>query len=182
MDGIMRGDSRDPEASTREYVQWQRGPRAKTPLEEMKGWIDTTLDHGVWLVLVFHGIEGIGYEALPTEIVRAYFDYIQERAGRLWVATFQDGAKYARERMSSKVTTRTAGEAIEVSVTHSLDPNLYDLPVTARTTVPAEWSVVKLRQGAEERWLPIHRAGGKSFVMYRIMPNAGTASLERGSR
>ena len=147
-----------------------------------QGWIDTTLDRGIWLVVVFHGIEGIGYEALPTETVRAYFDYIQERAGRLWVASFQDGAKYARERMSSKVTTQSAGNGIEVSVTHPLDPKLYDLPLTARTTVPADWKVVGFRQGQDERWLPVHRDAGNTFVMYRVMPNAGIARLEQGSR
>ena len=181
MEGILRGNPRDPKTSTREYVQWQRGPQAKTPLETMKGWVDTSLDHGVWLVLVFHGIEGIGYEALPTETVRAYFDYIQERAGRIWVATFQEGAKYARERMSSRVTTQRSGDAIEVAVTHSLDPRLYDLPLTARTTIPADWKVVRLRQGSDVRWVPIHREGGNVFLLYRIMPNGGVARLEKGS-
>jgi peptidoglycan/xylan/chitin deacetylase (PgdA/CDA1 family) len=181
MDGIMRGNSRHPKDSTREYVQWQRGPLAKTPLETMKGWVDTSLDHNAWLVLVFHGIEGIGYEALPTEIVRAYFDYIRERETRLWVATFRDGAKYVRERMSSKVTTARAGDAIEVNVTHSLDPKLYDLELTARTTIPADWNVVRFRQGDQERWLPVHREGGKTFVMYRIVPNSGVAKLEKGN-
>src|SRR5262245_52804698 len=171
MDGIMRGDSRDPKSSSREYVQWQRGPAAKTPLETMKEWIDTSLDHGLWLVLVFHGIEGIGYEALPTETVRAYFDYIQDRQGRMWIATFQDGARYARERMASKVITQRAGDAIEVSVTHSLDPKLYDLPLTARTTIPADWRVVRFRQGDQVRWLPVHREKGGTFVVYRIVPN-----------
>jgi hypothetical protein len=180
MDGIMRGDSRDPKSSTREYVQWQRGPVAKTPIETMRGWIDTSLDHGLWLVLVFHGIEGIGYEALPTETVRAYFDYIQERQGRMWIATFQDGAKYARERMASKVTTQRAGDAIEVSVTHSLDPKLYDLPLTARTTIPADWRVVRFRQGDQVRWLPIHRERGATFVIYRIVPNGAVARLDKG--
>src|SRR5262245_54547189 len=98
MDEIIRGDRRDPTGSKHDYVQWQRGPVAKESLDTMKGWIDTSLGHGIWLVLVFHGIEGIGYEALPTEIVRAYLDYIREKEGRLWVATFQDGAKYVRER------------------------------------------------------------------------------------
>ncbi|MEX2260836.1 MAG: polysaccharide deacetylase family protein [Bryobacteraceae bacterium] len=180
MDGIMRGDSRDPKSSTREYVQWQRGPHADTPLETMKGWVDTSIEGGVWLVLVFHGIEGIGYEALPTETVRAYFDYIREREGRMWVATFQDGAKYARERMNSKVTARMAGDAIEVSVSHSLDPKLYDLPLTARTAIPADWKVVRFRQGDDVRWVPVHREGGKTFVIYRIAPNGSVARLEKG--
>ena len=122
MDGIFRGDSRDPAQMTKPYVQWQRGPLSKTPLEEMTAWVDKSLATGTWLVLVIHGVEGIGWEPVPAVRLRAYFDHIKAREDRLWVATFQDAAKYARERMKSTVTTRNAGDAIEVSVTHSLDP------------------------------------------------------------
>ena len=179
MDGILRGDSKDPANSAREYMQWQRGPAARTPIETMKGWVDTSLSHGIWLVLVFHGIEGIGYEALPTEIVRAYFDYIREHEGRLWVATFQDGAKYARERVNSTVETKLAGDAIEVSVKHSLDPKLYDVPLTARTTIPGDWKIARFLQGDEIRWLPIHREEAEPYVLYRIAPNGKTGTIEK---
>src|SRR5207247_7278456 len=123
----------------------------------------------------------IGYEALTTETMRAYLDYIQEHERRLWIATFQDGAKYARERVASSVRTNLSGDAIEVSVTHSLKPDLYDLPLTARTTIPADWRVVRFRQGDEVRWLPVHREGGEPFVMYRIAPNGKVAVLEKGA-
>ena len=65
MDGIMRGNSTSPASSKREYVQWQRGPVTATTLEQMKGWVDTSLANGIWLVLVIHGIEGVGYQPLP---------------------------------------------------------------------------------------------------------------------
>jgi len=181
MEGIMRGDSRDPAVSKKEYVQWQRGPLAKTTLDDMKAWIDTSMKHGIWLVLVFHGIEGIGWEALPTETVRAYFDYIKERENRVWVATFQDASKYTRERMNSTVTSKAAGNTIEVSVKHNLDAALYNLPLTARTTIPADWKLVRFRQGDDTRWLPVHREEGKTYVMYRIAPNGQTAKLEKAS-
>jgi hypothetical protein len=182
MEGIMRSDSRDPASPKdpgKQYVQWQRGPLAKTSPETMKGWVDTTVDRGLWLVLVFHGIEGIGWEALPTETVRAYFDYIKQHEGRMWVATFQDAAKYARERVNSTVTSKLAGSVIEVSVSHKLDPKLYDVPLTARTDIPTDWKLVRFRQGEDTRWVPIHREGGKTFVTYRIAPNGKTATLEK---
>jgi peptidoglycan/xylan/chitin deacetylase (PgdA/CDA1 family) len=180
MDGILRGDSRDPTTSTKPYLQWQRGPVTATPLEEMTGWVNTSMDHGVWLVLVIHGIEKVGYQPLQTEKVRAFFDYLKQRENHLWVATYQDGAKYARERMKSTVKSTRAGDAIEVSVTHSLDPKLYDLPLTARTTVPASWTAVQVRQGKETRRVTAQREGTDSYVMYRIVPNAGPARLTRG--
>src|SRR5204863_1676015 len=76
MRGIMRGDNHDPASATNEYVQWQREARAAVTFETQKGWVDKSLEHGLWLVLVYHGFEGIGYEPLPTERVREFFDYV----------------------------------------------------------------------------------------------------------
>jgi peptidoglycan/xylan/chitin deacetylase (PgdA/CDA1 family) len=181
IEGFLRDDRSDPAASREQYVQWQRGPLSRTTLDEMKGWVDTSIGHGIWLVLVFHGIEGIGWEALTTETMRAYLDYIKGQERQLWIATFQNGAKYARERVTSTVQSKVAGEAIEVSVTHSLKPEIYDLPLTARTTIPADWRVVRLRQGNDVHWLPVHRESGEPFVLYRVVPNGTTAVLEKGA-
>ena len=178
MDGIMRGDNRDPAAMKKEYVQWQRGPRSATTLDEMTGWVEKSLATGTWLVLVIHGVEGIGYEPVPAERLRAYFDYMKQRENRLWVATFRDAGKYARERMASNVVTKQSGDAVEVTATHSLDPKLYNLPLTARTTVPAQWASVRVRQGRETTTVPVQRDASGAYVLYRITPNAGVARLE----
>jgi peptidoglycan/xylan/chitin deacetylase (PgdA/CDA1 family) len=179
MDGIFRGDPRDPAQMTKPYVQWQRGPLSKTTIEEMTGWVDKSLATGAWLVLVIHGVEGIGWEPVPADRLKAYLDYVKSREDRLWVATFQDAAKYARERMKSSVTTKRAGDAIEVSVTHSLDPKIYDLPLTAKTTVPAEWTSAQFAQGKMTRNLIVQRDGQNSYVMYRVAPDSGNARLTR---
>ena len=178
MDGIMRGDNRDPATMKKEYVQWQRGPRSATTLDEMTEWVEKSLATGTWLVLVIHGVEGIGYEPVPAERLRAYFDYMKQRENRLWVATFRDAGKYARERMASKVVTKQSGDAVEVTVTHSLDPKLYNLPLTARTTVPAQWASVRVRQGRETTTVPVQRDPSGAYALYRITPNAGAARLE----
>ena len=177
MDGILRGDKRDPAAMKKEYVQWQRGPISKTSLEEMKQWVDTSLATETWLVLVIHGVEGIGWEPIPSARLREYFDYMKANESRLWVATFRDAGKYARERMASSVTTKQDGDAIEVSVTHSLNPKLYNLPLTARTTVPAAWAQVEIRQGNSRQTVQVQREGDNAHVIYRIAPNAGPARI-----
>jgi peptidoglycan/xylan/chitin deacetylase (PgdA/CDA1 family) len=178
MDGIFRGDTRDPAMMKKEYVQWQRGPVSKTTVDEMTAWVDKSLATGTWLVLVIHGVEGIGYEPVLAANLRAYFDYMKANENRLWVATFRDAGKYARERMASKVSTRQAGNAIEVTVTHTLDPKLYNLPVTARTTVPAGWKSAEFRQGGATRTIPVQRAGNDAFVVYQVVPNEGVVRLE----
>ena len=181
MTGILRGGRTDPTTPTREYVQWQRGPLAATPLADMKGWVDTSLAHGIWLVLVIHGIEGVGWEPITTENLRIYFDYIADRRSRLWVATYQDAAKYARERHASTVGAKAGSERIEVTVTHSLDKKLYDLPLTLKTRLPADWKLAHFQQGPDARWLPVHHEGDSTFVLYRIAPNGPPAVLEKAA-
>ena len=57
----------------------------------MKSWIDTTLNHqNIWLVLVFHGVDGIGWEALTSELLKEYFEYMKSEEDDLWIATFGD--------------------------------------------------------------------------------------------
>ena len=70
-------------------------------------------------------------------------------------------------------------DVVEVTVNHSLDPKLYNLPLTARTAVPAEWTSVEFMQGKTTLTLPVKQEGSSSFVLYRIAPNGGTARLRR---
>jgi peptidoglycan/xylan/chitin deacetylase (PgdA/CDA1 family) len=180
MEGFMRNNWRDPSQSEKEYAQWQRGVSSHTTREMVKGWIDKSNEHGIWLVLVFHGVENIGYEPVTTDTLRNCFDDIVDHQRTLWVATYQDGTKYVRERVGSTVKTDLSGDTIQVTVSHSLDKTLYDLPLTARTAIPADWQLVRFKQGNGMRWLPIRREGDSSYVTYRIVPDGTVATLEKG--
>ncbi len=177
MDGIMRGDRRDPASTTKPYMEWERGPVTNTPLSEMTGWVETSVAHGTWLVLVIHGIDGVGYQPIPLETIRAYFDYLESHSDRLWIATYQDGAKYIRERMKSAVSTKDVGQAVEVTVTHPLDPNVYDVPLTVRTTVPAAWMAARIAQGRSTQTVPVAPGPDGPYVQYRVTPGAGAVRL-----
>jgi len=181
MGGVLRGDNHDPTQIQKEYVQWQRETDTATKMEEMQHWVDVAQAHGLWLITVTHGIQGIGYQPVTSDTLRTYFDYLSERQDHLWVATFQDGAKYARERHNGKVTTSMSGDRIQVTVTHSLDKTLYDLPLTVKTTLPAGWQLVHFQQGKEERWLPIHKDGDAAYALYRMAPNGPPATLEKAA-
>ena len=53
LDELNRSSQRQPGASDKEYVQWQRGPVTSINMETMKSWVDTCLAHNnIWLVLV----------------------------------------------------------------------------------------------------------------------------------
>src|SRR5262245_39306194 len=179
MDGIMRGDKRDPATSTKPYLEWERGPVTATTVEEMTGWVDTSMKTGAWLVLVIQGVEGVGYQPLPAANVKALFDDINTKSDRVWVATYQDGAKYIRERMKARITSVQVGQAIDVTITHPLDTKVYDVPLTARTTVPPEWTAGQVTQGQNTTNATVQKGAGGSYAQYHVNPNAGVVRVAK---
>lgn len=174
---IPRGSEVKPGTTDTEYTLWQRGPLSDTPMTRMKSWVDVTQSNdNIWLVLVFHGIEGIGWEPLSKEEITEYFDYIEGRTDDLWVATFADGTKYMRERMASNVSSETSGDKITVRLTHSLSPR-YDLPLTLKTDVPSSWSNVRVQQGEDDLEAAIQRHDGETFITYQARPNANPVEI-----
>ena len=168
-----RSSKMTPAASDKEYIQWQRGPLTKTTLEEMKSYVDTLLVHdNVWLVLTFHGVDGIGWEAIPHERHAAYFRYMKEKEDKLWVATFKDVTKYMRERMSAKVNVKEKGDKIVLNVDHSLDKKLYNVPLTLKTYVPDGWKEAVVKQAGNERRVSVATDEKGAYVLYEAKPDS----------
>jgi peptidoglycan/xylan/chitin deacetylase (PgdA/CDA1 family) len=177
---LNRGSKEQPGSKTEEYVQWQRGAVTSTSLPLMKSWVDTVVQHNnQWLVLVFHGVDGIGWEALPGEMLKEYFEYIKSKESDAWVATFADVAKYMRERMNADVKTSEQNEKISVDLSHSLDKNMYDLPLTLKTYVNSEWKNVQVKQGEKVSSAATSSDDKGTFVIYQAIPNAGIIELTK---
>lgn len=178
MKEINRGHKEHPGAFDKEYVQWQRGPLSKTPLSLMKSWIDTTLSHNnIWLVLVFHGIDTVGWEPLPHELLASYFQYIKNHDDSLWIAPFGTVARYVRERMNAKVKTGLKSDTIMIDLTHSLDPAMYDVPLTLKTYIPKKWKEVAVAQGNHIQNVKGSSDKSGRFAKYQAAPNAGIVKV-----
>ena len=175
---IDRASKQTPGAADKDYIQWQRGGTTKTPLPLMKSWVDTTAGRkDTWLVLVFHGIDGMGYEALSSTMLDEYFHYIRSKEDNLWVATFGDVTRYMRERKATKVNGEVKGSKITVTLNHSLDKSMYYLPLTLKTYVPAGWKKVKLVQGKSTHQLSVKKDEKGNYVLYQATPNTGTIMI-----
>jgi peptidoglycan/xylan/chitin deacetylase (PgdA/CDA1 family) len=169
---IDRAKRETPGNTDKDYIQWQRGATTKTPLPLMKSWVDTVANkNNTWLVLVFHGIDGLGYEALPSTLLDEYFQYIKSKSDQLWVATFGDVTRYMREREAAKVSGAEKGSGITVTLSHSLDKSMYYLPLTLKTYVPSDWKNVKAVQGKNSSQLSVNKDEKGSYVLYQAEPN-----------
>jgi hypothetical protein len=180
LEELNRSSRKTAVNSASEYVQWQRGATTKTPLPMMKAWVDTTASQqNIWLVLVIHGIDGIGWEALNSDSVDEYFRYIKSKENKIWVATFGDAAKYMRERMNASVKSSEKDGTVVVELNHSLDKSMYDLPLTLKTYVKRGWKVVSVKQGDDIKELKTARDEKGTYVMYQAIP--GSSAIEISS-
>ena len=178
VDDIDRASKSDPLASRKEYVRWQRGPQTATPMSLMKSWVDTTAAHeNIWLVLVFHGVDGIGWQPRTGGDLEEYFGYIKSKEDRVWVATFQDVAKYMRERMHATVESYRYGNVISVVLRDDLKEIRYNLPLTLKTYVPSNWRAVEVRQGDRATTIETTEDKTLGYVNYQALPNAEAITL-----
>jgi len=178
VDDLDRSNKMDPAASRKDYVRWQRGPLTETPMTLMKSWVDKAAAQGnIWLVLVFHGVDGVGWKPKTGVELRDYFGYISSMKESLWVATFQDVAKYIREREAGSVSTYHDREGITVVLRSSLTDLRYDLPLTLKTYVPKEWKSVEVQQGKQTKQIDVVRENGTSYILYGAIPNGEDVKL-----
>jgi peptidoglycan/xylan/chitin deacetylase (PgdA/CDA1 family) len=175
---LNRGNSHTPGEYTKEYIQWQRGPLQKTTVPLMKSWVDTLLVHdNVWLVLTFHGVDGVGWEAKPHQELKEFFTYIKQHEEKVWVATFGEATKYMRERMSASANAKTEGDGLKVSLTHSLDPQMYDVALTLKTYVDPSWEKVRVTQGDKSSEVTVQSDAKGNYVLYDAVPNESSVEL-----
>jgi peptidoglycan/xylan/chitin deacetylase (PgdA/CDA1 family) len=175
---IDRASKQTPGTTDKAYIQWQRGATTKTPLPLMKSWVDTAATkNNTWLVLVFHGVDNLGYEALPHTLLDTYFQYIKSNNDKLWIATFGDVAKYMREHESANVQNNNEGGKIVVTLTHSLNQSMYNLPLTLKTYVSANWKQVRIKQGGHTYIAKPVKDDKGTYVLYLAHPNEGVLTV-----
>ncbi len=179
VEDIDRFSDKDPVSSNKEYVRWQRGALTETSVSMMKSWVDVTASQdNIWLVLVFHGVDGIGWKPKTGADLKEYFGYIKSKEDKLWVATFQDVAKYMRERMHSDVRSYREGNEISLVLRDDLTDASYDLPLTLKTKVPSGWHSVEVHQGDQIKRVEAFQEKGTSYVLYQAMPNTEVVRLD----
>jgi peptidoglycan/xylan/chitin deacetylase (PgdA/CDA1 family) len=177
LEELNRSSKKSPVIEGKEYVQWQRGALTTTSMELMKSWIDTcAAQDNIWLVLVFHGVDGIGWEALTGNDLRTYYNYLKSKEDGLWVATFGNVAKYMRERMNTRLETAIEDGSLLIKLTHDLGSD-YDFPITLKTYLSKSPGALKVKQGEKE--IKFHSGSDDKggFVMFQAIPDKEPVKL-----
>ena len=156
---------------------------AKNDLATAKGWVNTALSDGGWLVTMCHGIN-VSDGDMTRSVADQYFAYVSQfvSSGELWSASFGEATKYIRERQNTTVGERFENGVVylDMTINRTTEDNLtlaedvFNYPLTVEVRVPADWSAVSYTDAGLSRRATsyVNSADGQTYVMVNVTPGA----------
>lgn len=97
--------------------------------------IDIAIDRRLWLIPQCHGLYSPSikksFKAIHKELLVDQLEYLKKNSEKVWVDRFIDVYKYLKERTATRIEVRKKTDhGVEFSLTNSLDPAIYDQPLT----------------------------------------------------
>jgi len=122
----------------------------------------------------FHGVDG-DWLSTPWDVFTALLDALEKERNELWITDPVSWHQYATERDSTKIKLlESTLTKLRIGLESSLDVQLYNLPLTLSTRVPAGWSECTVTQGERSRKVPV-RSG---IIVYDALPGGGAVTLQ----
>ena len=141
-------------------------------LEELMARLDEAEQQNAWLCVHIHDIGNSEYEARLSH----FLDELLTR--NMWVDTFGTIVRYMREKLFSTLTILSESYTeITLSLTHLLNNDIYNVPLTIRSTVPLSWDKVEINQGESTSIIKPVIENNEAVVYYNAIPNAGLIKL-----
>ncbi len=114
---------------------------------EMIRFVDQAVQQGSLEWVMFHGVGG-DWLSTPLADFTALLDALASRRDQLWITDTVSAQQYAAQRDAAAITMLPSNQdSIRLRLSCSLDPVLYDAPLTLHTRVPGGWNVCTVAQG-----------------------------------
>ena len=142
-----------------------------TTTEEMNAITDEAIRIGAYYVEIFHqcapdDIRGNRITAKES-VVRDHFAYLGTKHGEMWTPSFTQMVKYVLEKENTELACEESDDSIRITLNCSLDPALYDYPLTVKTALPEDWAAVTA-EGAT--LLTVKDEDGVRYAVAEAMP------------
>ena len=96
---------------------------------------------------------------------------MKKHEDKLWIATFRDATKYMRERMNANVDSKNQNGTISVTLTHKLDKELYNVPLTLKTYIDRTENI-EVKQGDNKISFVTGKDENGNYILYQAVPNS----------
>jgi chitin deacetylase len=130
--------------------------------------IDKAIAEGKWYSLLMHGVNETNPETannnINKDVCEAHFSYIGSKQ-EVWAGSMTEVIQYIKERNTANITINWIREnAMNLSLTDTLDDARFDFPLTYKVNVPSHWDSVKVTQNYNSVTVATQMVGDKNYV------------------
>ena len=168
--------------------QWFRLPSAvadnSLSVNTLNQWIDTVIKDKKWLIELWHGTEPEGTTAFTYNMTEKTYDehlaYAASKKEQIWYGTFNEVTQYIRERQNATAKILWANPSnMAVTLTDTLDDDLFDFPLTLKVNVPLQWHGAVVTQNGKSERVTATLEGSRRYVFVNVVPDRGAAVLTK---
>ncbi len=154
------------------FRSYQTGLGEKSTVESLNAWADKQVSDKSWGVIMAHAIAH-GCAALSDpEILRAHLRHVKSREREIWVDTFANIARYEKERDDAKLEISGKHGHLTCLLRSTLDPRIFDVPLTIVIDTPGVTSARAERAGRE---LPTSTTHGS--IHFEAVPDGRSITI-----
>jgi Predicted xylanase/chitin deacetylase len=147
-------------------------------LTQLNNLVDKVISNRRWLVEVYHGFEGKGYNPVPAQLFDDHLNYISSKDSLLWIGRFVDVIKYLREKEEAKVDFSLINDStFTLNLTDDLPDSIYNFPLSFRIFIPMGWDKVKVLQNDTIINSYTKIINSKNFLYFNTIPNKGLIKI-----
>ena len=167
--------------------------RDTSTAEELIGRLNLAIAENKWLLVAGHGIRTElgreaeadpdfikngkrrdGYRPVEYPVMEALCKAVDQQRDKLFIGCYGDVGRYVRERnaVNMEVIKETETQIV-LDVTHSLDPKVFDYPLTLKISLNSAGRVSGVTQGDKD--VEVIRRGDETFV--NVIPNGDSITV-----
>ncbi len=136
-----------------------------------------------WVVFLLHGVDDDGgYSPVTSEILRGALAYLDTNKTKFWVTSFGNVAKYIYERncISIKEISK-AEDKIILSVTDTLDNEIFNYPVSVRRILPPGWISPEVSVEGKILESEVLEVSSVKYVSFDVVPDEGEITISNSN-
>ncbi len=145
--------------------------------KELNSSVDAAIQNRNWLIILAHGV-GTETGCIPESDITAHFEYVASKLDSIWCGTFNEVTKYIREKQHAVINiNQVAASKIVINLSHDLNAQIFDFPLTLKTVIPDDWKKITIIQNGISMSLLSKLENGTRYICYDAIPNSGDIIL-----
>ena len=157
---------------------------SQSNLDKILSYIDSSIANKELAIIYCHKVCEDTDTPPSQTVTKSYMRSICEKvasyteSGKAWGTFYEDAVLYLREAQSASVSVLGDVNGLSVTLSDTMDDDIYNYPLTVRISVPMSWAAVKITQNGKVGYAFAKDVNGNLVIDADIVPDGGAATVE----